>query len=79
MASKEGRLMPTGRVKSYSVDTGYGFIIPDDGGRDVFVHARAVEAAGLWFLTEGQRLGYNLLDRKPASKGQSAHRLREIA
>lgn len=69
--------MPTGVVKSYCPETGYGFIIPDDGGPDVFVHGTAVDSAKLGTLWPGQRLSFNVLDRKPASKGKSAHRLRD--
>jgi CspA family cold shock protein len=46
----------TGTVKFFNGERGYGFIKPDDGGRDVFVHITAVERAGLKDLTEGQRI-----------------------
>ena len=52
--------MSTGIVKWFNRTTGYGFIQPDDGGADVFVHISAVEQAGLADLPEGQRLSYNL-------------------
>ena len=45
----------TGTVKFFNAERGYGFIKPDDGGRDVFVHVTAVERAGLKDLAEGQR------------------------
>ena len=45
-----------GTVKFFNAERGYGFIKPDDGGRDVFVHVTAVERAGLKSLTEGQRI-----------------------
>jgi CspA family cold shock protein len=45
-----------GTVKFFNGERGYGFIKPDDGGRDVFVHITAVERAGLKSLTEGQRI-----------------------
>jgi cold shock protein len=68
--------MPTGRVKSYEPHNGYGFIIPDDGGEDVFVHAKAVERAGMWVLSVGQRLSYELRPRKQDGKC-SAENLKE--
>jgi len=50
--------MATGIVKWFNPAKGYGFITPDEGGKDVFVHISAVEQAGLGTLTEGQRLTY---------------------
>jgi CspA family cold shock protein len=52
--------MPTGTVKWFNADKGYGFIEPSDGGKDVFVHISAVERAGLSSLKEGQKLSYEL-------------------
>jgi len=52
--------MSTGTVKWFNNDKGYGFIIPDEGGADVFVHISAVEKAGMRSLTEGQKLSYEL-------------------
>lgn len=54
----------TGVVKWFNVTKGYGFIQPDDGGKDVFVHITAVQAAGMNELQEGQRLSYDLIDQK---------------
>jgi cold shock protein len=52
-------LMPSGRVKFFNEDRGYGFIVPDGGGSDVFVHVHEVEAAGMKTLVAGQLLTYN--------------------
>ena len=56
-----------GTVKFFNGERGYGFIKPDDGGRDVFVHITAVERAGLKALTEGQRISF---DVEPDKKGK---------
>jgi len=50
----------TGIVKWFNPTKGYGFVQPDDGGKDVFVHVTAVEKAGLNGLKEGQRVSYDL-------------------
>jgi CspA family cold shock protein len=52
--------MATGIVKWFNATKGFGFIQPDDGGADVFVHASAVERSSLGSLSEGQKLGYEL-------------------
>jgi cold shock protein len=52
--------MPKGTVKWFSAQRGYGFIVPDDGGADAFVHIATVERAGFGLLSEGQRLEYDL-------------------
>ena len=52
--------MPIGTVKFFNADKGYGFIAPEDGGNDSFVHISAVERAGLRTLTQNQRLSYEL-------------------
>ena len=51
---------PTGTVKWFNATKGYGFIAPDDGGKDVFVHISAVERAGLKGLNDNQKIGYEL-------------------
>ena len=52
--------MPTGTVKFFNASKGYGFIEPEDGGKDAFVHISAVEAAGMQTLNEGQKVTYEL-------------------
>ena len=52
--------MPIGTVKFFNADKGYGFIQPEDGGNDAFVHITAVEAAGLRTLDRDQRVSYEL-------------------
>ena len=57
--------MATGTVKWFNATKGFGFIQPDDGGKDVFVHISAVERAGLRELREGQRVDFEVVvDRK---------------
>ena len=52
--------MPIGTVKFFNTVKGYGFIEPEDGGKDAFVHISAVERAGLTSLNEGQKVSYEL-------------------
>ena len=52
--------MPSGRVKFFNTDRGYGFIAPDDGGPDVFVHVHDIEAAGMRTLAAGQLVAYEV-------------------
>jgi cold shock protein len=63
----ELQMAMTGTVKFFNGERGYGFIKPDDGGRDVFVHITAVERAGLKSLIEGQRISF---DVEPDKKGK---------
>ena len=69
--------MSTGTVKWFSSQKGYGFIEPDDGGQDVFVHISAVERAGLRSLNEGQKVSYEMVQDKRSGK-TSAEQLRAI-
>ncbi len=55
--------MPEGTVKWFNRTKGYGFIAPDDGSKDVFVHISAVQAAGLSKLKEGEKLSYETVTR----------------
>jgi len=52
--------MATGTVKWFNGQKGFGFIVPDDGGKDVFVHISAVERSGFKSLNEGQKVSYEL-------------------
>ena len=56
--------MSTGTVKWFNSTKGYGFIQPEDGGADVFVHVSAVEKAGLRGLNEGQRVSFELQNER---------------
>ena len=56
--------MATGTVKWFNQTKGYGFIEPEEGGKDVFVHITAVESSGLNGLTEGQKISYELQEDK---------------
>ena len=57
--------MSTGSVKWFNSQKGFGFIQPDDGGKDVFVHISAVERAGMRDLNEGQKISYEVVaDRR---------------
>jgi CspA family cold shock protein len=67
--------MTTGTVKWFNATKGYGFIQPDDGGKDVFVHIRAVERAGLSSLNEGQKISFDVVADRKTGKS-SAENLR---
>ncbi|HEY4407279.1 MAG TPA: cold-shock protein [Xanthobacteraceae bacterium] len=69
--------MSTGTVKWFNSQKGFGFIQPDDGGKDVFVHISAVERAGMSNLNEGQKLSYELTEDKRSGK-TSADQLRAV-
>ncbi|EKF44524.1 cold-shock protein [Nitratireductor indicus] len=60
--------MTIGTVKFFNQSKGYGFIAPDDGGNDVFVHISAVERAGMHSLTEGQKIGFDVVQDKRSGK-----------
>jgi CspA family cold shock protein len=65
MNSEEKITMATGTVKWFNSTKGFGFIQPDNGGADAFVHISAVERAGMRDLREGQKISYELVaDRK---------------
>lgn len=67
--------MATGTVKWFNATKGFGFIQPDDGGADVFVHISAVERAGMGSIIEGQKIGFEL-ERDNKSGKMSAGQLR---
>lgn len=67
--------MSTGTVKWFNATKGFGFIQPDDGGQDVFVHISAVERAGMRDIVEGQKIGYEML-RDAKSGKMSADQLK---
>jgi len=69
--------MPTGKVKWFNGQKGFGFIEPEDGGNDVFVHISAVERAGLTGLAEGQKVSYELAADRRSGKS-SADQLRVV-
>jgi cold shock protein len=69
--------MSIGTVKWFNVQKGFGFIQPDDGGKDVFVHISAVERAGMSNLREGQKLSYELTQDRRTGKS-AADQLRAI-
>jgi len=56
--------MPVGTVKFFNTQKGYGFIQPEDGSKDVFVHITAVERAGMRSLVEGQRVSYEIVTER---------------
>lgn len=61
---EETPLMPSGTVKWFNSTKGFGFIQPDEGGNDVFVHISAVERAGMRGLNEGQKISYELKEER---------------
>ncbi|MES2843689.1 MAG: cold-shock protein [Pseudomonadota bacterium] len=67
--------MPTGTVKWYNATKGYGFIAPDDGGKDIFVHVSAVERAGIKALNDNQKVGYELQSGRDGRSSASDLRL----
>jgi len=66
--------MPVGTVKFFNAAKGYGFVQPDGGGKDVFVHATAVQAAGMATLNEGQKISFEI---QPDARGAKAVNLKK--
>jgi len=69
------RFMTIGTVKFFNTTKGFGFIAPEGGGKDVFVHATAVEAAGMRSLSEGQKVSFDIV---PDARGAKAANLKAV-
>ena len=69
--------MPQGTVKFFNDQKGFGFIQPDDGGKDVFVHISAVERAGMRALNEGQKIAFDVVANRKTGKS-SAENLQAV-
>ena len=67
--------MPTGVVKFFNNEKGYGFITPDDGGKDVFVHFSNISGSGYRSLDDGQKVEY---DVRPGRKGDEAFDVKKV-
>ncbi len=65
--------MPVGTVKFYNSQKGFGFITPEDGSKDVFVHATALEAAGMRGLVEGQKISFDVQEDRRSGKSAAAN------
>jgi len=73
----KGIPMTTGTVKWFNATKGFGFIQPDNGGKDAFVHISAIERAGLGTLSEGQKVEFELVTDRRSGK-QSADNLKAV-
>ena len=71
----QGKKMTIGTVKFFNTAKGFGFIAPEGGGKDVFVHISAVEAAGLRSLNEGQKVSFDI---QPDARGAKAGNLQAV-
>jgi cold shock protein len=75
--TRKKRHMTQGTVKWFNSQKGFGFIQPDDGGKDVFVHISALERAGMSNLNEGQKISYEVVADRRSGKS-SADNLRAV-
>ena len=75
---EKGFPMTTGTVKWFNAQKGFGFIAPDNGGADAFVHISAVERSGLGSLHEGQKVGFDLVADRKSGK-MSADNLKALS
>jgi CspA family cold shock protein len=73
LSSKKDNGMPVGTVKFYNTNKGFGFIAPEDGSKDVFVHATALEAAGMRGLVEGQKISFEVQEDRRSGKAAAAN------
>jgi len=71
----KGKHMTIGTVKFFNTAKGFGFIAPEGGGKDVFVHMSAVEAAGMRSLAEGQKVSFDI---QPDARGAKAANLKAV-
>ncbi len=65
--------MATGTVKWFNTTKGYGFIQPEEGGNDIFVHISAVQAAGMQSLDEGQKINYEIVQDERSGKSSAGN------
>ena len=72
-ACAKGQTMKTGTVKWFNAQKGYGFIQPDDGSPDVFVHISAVERAGMYSLNEGQKVSFEVVTDRKTGKSSAGN------
>jgi cold shock protein len=77
ICAQREKVMPIGTVKFFNSNKGFGFIAPEDGSADVFVHISAVERAGMQTLNEGQRVSFDLVEDRKKGK-TNAQNLRAV-
>ncbi|MFP1632719.1 cold-shock protein [Zhengella sp. ZM62] len=65
--------MTTGTVKFFNTSKGFGFITPEDGSKDVFVHISAIERSGMATISEGQKLSYEVMPDSKTGKSVAEH------